>query len=308
MRRTVGVVAAALAVWGVTAVALGEGSPRAGQFWDAPAAAAAAAYVPSSVADSSTSTEAPPAPDTTLAPPVTEPSGVPAAPVVPRAPDDPGVRVGVTQFAATSPGAPVIGRIVVPRLGLDTTMYEGAELQQIDRGPSHYPGTAMPGRKGNAVVAGHRTTHTAPFRGLGDLQPGDTATFSMSYGTFTYEYVYTDIVRPEAGRQVVAQGTGYTATLFACHPPGSEAYRIVTHWRLISDAAAGTDPNPPTFDEKGGGGSGDSAPAPTTTAPSYGTGSGGGAGYFGKPTTTTTTRPAGTTSVTEPSRIALPNR
>jgi hypothetical protein len=115
-------------------------------------------------------------------------------------------------------------------------------------------------------------------------------------------------VRPEAGRQVVAQGTGYTATLFACHPPGSEAYRIVTHWRLISDAATGTDPNPPTFDEKGGGGSGGSAPATTTTTPQYGTGSGGGAGYFGKPTTTTTTRPQGSSGSNEPQTITLPRR
>jgi sortase A len=307
----VGIIAASVAVWAVSTAAVGEGEAPPGHFWDAPVQAVPADFVAGTVADPSTTVAPPLPPDTTLTPPVTEASGAPAASVVPRAPDDPGVRVSAASLPTSSPGVPVIGRIVVPRLGLDTTMYDGAELRQIDRGPSHYPGTAMPGRKGNTVIAGHRVTHTAPFRGLGELQPGDTATFAMPYGTFTYEYVYTDVVRPEAGRQVVAQGTGYTATLFACHPPGSEAYRIVTHWRLISDAATGADPNPPTFDANGGGGpgGGSSTPATTpTTAPHYGTGSGGGAGYFGKPTTTTTRPPQGYTQVTEPERLTLPSR
>jgi sortase A len=325
----VGVIAAALAVWGLTVADVDSGGAHHRSFWEAPAEATdaeAAAYVPGPV-EGSTTTADTATPDPTLAPPVTEPGGARVAPVVPRAPDDPGVHVGTgTQgFGPSTPGLPVIGRIVVPRLGLDTTLYNGAELAQIDHGPSHYPGTAMPGRKGNTVIAGHRVTHTAPFRGLGELQPGDTATFVMPYGSFTYEYVYTDVVVPEAGRQVVAQGNGYTATLFACHPPGSEAYRIVTHWRLVSDAAAGPDPEPPTFDANGGGsppGEAGSAAEPAstpTTQPSYGTGSGGGAGYFGRPTTTTTTPPpqssggssgdgGGSTSVTEPSRIALPRR
>jgi sortase A len=326
-RRTTAIIAAALAVWGLTVAELDSDSGRHHGFWESPAAAAsAAAYVPGPVEGSSTSSpsttstgDGPAVPDPALATPVTQPGGAPVAPVVPRAPDDPGVHVGTgTQgFGPSTSGLPVIGRLVVPRLGLDTTLYDGAELAQIDHGPSHYPGTAMPGRKGNTVIAGHRVTHTAPFRGLGGLQPGDTATFAMPYGTFTYEYVYTDVVVPEAGRQVVAQGHGYTATLFACHPPGSEAYRIVTHWRLISQAARGPDPDPPTFDANGGGsspGEGGTVAAATTppTTPRYGTGSGGGAGYFGKATTTTTTAPppsgGGTTSVTSPQRIELPRR
>ena len=40
-------------------------------------------------------------------------------------------------------------------------------------GPGHWPGTALPGQLGNAVVAGHRTSHNRDFRNIDQLVPGD---------------------------------------------------------------------------------------------------------------------------------------
>jgi hypothetical protein len=56
----------------------------------------------------------------------------------------------------------------------------------VDHGPGHWPGSAMPGRRGNAVFAGHRVTHDHPFMDLDLLAPGDKVIFDMAHGTFTY--------------------------------------------------------------------------------------------------------------------------
>ena len=40
---------------------------------------------------------------------------------------------------------------------------EGVQLADLAQGPGHYPGTPLPGQIGDAAIAGHRTTHGAPF-------------------------------------------------------------------------------------------------------------------------------------------------
>ena len=50
--------------------------------------------------------------------------------------------------------------------------------------------------------------------------------------TWTYELTGTEIVTPDA-MHIVDQHPEYTATLFACHPKGSAAQRIVAHFRLV---------------------------------------------------------------------------
>ena len=128
---------------------------------------------------------------------------------------------------APTPEQP-IGRITIPRLGLDHDLYEGMALTAINRGPSHWPGTALPGRLGNAVVAGHRTTHGQPFRHLDQLRPGDDVIFFNEAGFSTYEVTGVEVVGNDA-LYIADQTRAYTATLFACHPPGSAAQRIVAH-------------------------------------------------------------------------------
>jgi sortase A len=119
-------------------------------------------------------------------------------------------------------------------------------LTSIDRGPSHWPGTAVPGQLGNVVVAGHRVTHSHPFRHLDDLGAGDVAIFTTPDGTFTYDYVSTEIVDP-ARVDIVNQTIAHTATFFACHPPGSARSRIVVHWQLEGETSAVATPGAGTI-------------------------------------------------------------
>jgi sortase A len=151
------------------------------------------------------------------------------------------VDLPVPQDSPADPYAPtpraVHGTLELPTLGVAQPLHEGVTLTAIDRGPSHWPGTAMPGRPGNVVVAGHRTTHTKPFHDLDLLAPGDPLVFTMTDGAvWTYELTSTEIVGPDAMR-IVEQSPRHTATLFACHPKGSAAQRIVAHFRLVGGGA-----------------------------------------------------------------------
>jgi len=121
-----------------------------------------------------------------------------------------------------------LGIIEIPRIGIKMTMLEGIRLTTLDRGPGHWPGTAMPGKAGNVVVAGHRTSHTKPFRHLDALAPGDEVIFTMPDGRFVYRVASTEIVTPDR-IDITNQTSAKTATLFACHPPGSTKQRIVVH-------------------------------------------------------------------------------
>lgn len=107
-------------------------------------------------------------------------------------------------------------------------MYEGITLTTLDHGPGHWPGTALPGSQGNVVIAGHRVSHDKPFRNLDKLEPGDQVIMTTDEGRFVYQVTGTDIVYPDA-LWIVDQTADYTATLFACHPPGSTRQRIVVH-------------------------------------------------------------------------------
>ena len=125
----------------------------------------------------------------------------------------------------------VIGNIEIPRLGINETLHDGISLISIDRGPSHWPGTALPGDNGNVVIAGHRVTHSHPFRDINIMQVGDEVIFTYGFTKFVYEMTGNEIVNPD-GVYILDQTQEKTATLFACHPPGRATQRFVVHLKF----------------------------------------------------------------------------
>ena len=119
-----------------------------------------------------------------------------------------------------------VGGISIPAIKVDKTMFEGITMPTLDKGPGHWPGTAMPGQLGNVVVAGHRVSHDHPFRDLDKLKRGDEIVFTVDGGRYVYLVRATEIVEPNA-LWIVEQTPAKTATLFACHPKGSTKQRIV---------------------------------------------------------------------------------
>ncbi|HEX5614915.1 MAG TPA: class E sortase, partial [Acidimicrobiia bacterium] len=115
---------------------------------------------------------------------------------------------------------------------LDHTVYEGIWLTVIDEGPGHWPGSAMPGERGNTVFPGHRVTNSRPFYDLDQLVPGDEVIFRTADGEFTYAVTGTQIVVP-TDMWVVNPTETPTMTLIACHPKGSARQRIVVKGDLV---------------------------------------------------------------------------
>jgi sortase A len=140
---------------------------------------------------------------------------------VPQPPPDP---------HAPEPYQP-IGTIKIPKIGLERPLLEGVSLTTLDRGPGHWPGSALPGQLGNVVVAGHRTSHDHPFRYIDQLVPGDEVILSTLQGRYVYVVTGSEVVTP-AQMGIIGQTAAYTATLFACTPPGSTKYRLVVHLTL----------------------------------------------------------------------------
>ena len=128
--------------------------------------------------------------------------------------------------------APAIGMIEIPKIGLIHPIFEGFEESQIHWGPGHWPGSALPGTRGNAVFAGHRVTHTRPFLDIDLLEAGDQITFRTNDGIAVYEVTDHQIVTPDA--TWIAQPTPEpTVTIFACHPKHSARQRYVVRGKLI---------------------------------------------------------------------------
>lgn len=131
----------------------------------------------------------------------------------------------------------LIGQLEIPKIGLSTPIYEGITLRNIDLGPSHWPGTAMPGQVGNAVFAGHRVTHTHPFLHIDSLETGDQLIFTIDGVKSVYSVTSHEVVTPDA-LYIADQTPTATATIFGCHPPHSATYRYVVHAALVTTGPA----------------------------------------------------------------------
>ncbi|MDO8362962.1 MAG: class E sortase [Actinomycetota bacterium] len=126
-----------------------------------------------------------------------------------------------------------LGTIEIPALDVVRPLLEGVTLTTLDKGPGHWPGTAMPGHVGNVVIGGHRTSKDRPFRYVDQLVAGDEVIFTTAEGRFVYKVTSVEIVTPDA-IWVIDQTPAYTATLFACHPVGSTKERIIVHLALVA--------------------------------------------------------------------------
>ena len=135
-----------------------------------------------------------------------------------------------------------IGRIEIPKIGLDHKIMHGISLRNIDHGPSHWPGTPMPGEQGNTVFAGHRVTHSHPFRRINELTPGDDIFFTVNGARSHYKVIGHEIVSPSRV-DIVNPTPDPIATLFACHPPGSARQRYVVRAALQPTEAPAAEPS-----------------------------------------------------------------
>ena len=135
-----------------------------------------------------------------------------------------------------------IARIRAPKIGLDKIVVEGVDVDDLRKGPGHYRSTPMPGQRGNAAIAGHRTTYGAPFNRIDELEPDDEILVSTPQGDFTYKVLpQTDGNGVVSGHLIVSPNDVWVLddvgdnrlTMTACHPKFSASQRIIVQAMLV---------------------------------------------------------------------------
>lgn len=119
-----------------------------------------------------------------------------------------------------------IGRIIVPRMGLDMVIVNGTDEETLKKGPGRYLGSALPGQGRLVYVAGHRTTYLAPFSKIDQLHKGDRVTVVMPYATFVYRVSGYRIV-PANDLSVLRSPGHELLELQACHPRFFATHRFI---------------------------------------------------------------------------------
>ena len=149
----------------------------------------------------------------------------------------------VDAIAPVAEGEPT-AIIRIPKIGVDKKVVEGVGVPDLKKGPGHYPDTPLPGQKGNAAIAGHRTTYGAPFNRIDELKPGDDILVTTVQGEFRYVVKDTEgdgdghlIVSPSQVEVLDDKGDN-RLTLTACHPKLSARQRIVVVAELGPDQTA----------------------------------------------------------------------
>ncbi|MHB2022934.1 MAG: class E sortase [Mycobacteriales bacterium] len=148
---------------------------------------------------------------------------------------------------ATASGPPFNGSglaiIYIPRFGRNyhEVIVQGVSVQDLRKGPGHYPGTAMPGQVGNFVVSGHRTTYGAPFNRLNVLRNGDAIVIETRTYWYTYRVTGRQIVLPNDLSVIApvpdhpgARASKAMITLTTCNPEYSATQRLIIFGTLAS--------------------------------------------------------------------------
>lgn len=125
-----------------------------------------------------------------------------------------------------------LARLVIPRIGLDEIVLEGVGNEQLNAGPGHVPGSAMPGDAGNAIISAHRDRH---FKSFGLLAVGDTVRTETFARADTWVIVSQRVIDKDA--PALFRTRDATLTLTTCWPIrylGSAPERLIVTAKLAN--------------------------------------------------------------------------
>jgi sortase A len=142
------------------------------------------------------------------------------------------VRAEARQYRLDSRRGEAIGRLRVPRLGLNMVLVDGTDDSSLQKGPGLDRRTYMPGEGQLVYIAGHRTTYLAPFAHIERMRAGDPVTIELPYATFVYRVFLKQIV--QADDMAALKSTGREIVkLQACHPRFFASHRYIVSARLV---------------------------------------------------------------------------
>lgn len=145
------------------------------------------------------------------------------------------IELAATRFRHTAQVGQAIGRIVVPRLGLNMVLVNGTDEASLERGPGRDLHTYMPGQNRLVYIAGHRTTFLAPFSHIDAIRPGDPIRLEMPYGDFMYR-AYRHIIVPADDLAVLRSPRHELLALQACNPRFFATERYIVYAHLVAVA------------------------------------------------------------------------
>ena len=126
------------------------------------------------------------------------------------------------------PNGTVMAQLQIPKIGLNQFVVSGTDEGDLAKGPGHYLGTAQPGQAGNVAIAGHRTTHGAPFNRLAELAIGDSIYLTTSSGQrLTYVVSAAPVAVSPKDVTVLNNFGDDRITLTTCNPEYSAVQRLI---------------------------------------------------------------------------------
>src|SRR5216110_803142 len=135
-------------------------------------------------------------------------------------------------YRLSSTRGEVIGRLRVPRMGVNMLLVNGTDHETLKKGPGRDLRTFMPGENRLVYIAGHRTTYLAPFSHIDRLRAGDRVTIEVPYGTFVYSVTHHRIVQA-TDLSVLRSPRHEIVELQACHPRFFASHRYIVYARLV---------------------------------------------------------------------------
>jgi LPXTG-site transpeptidase (sortase) family protein len=143
------------------------------------------------------------------------------------------------------PSINVNSRVVEPEFGLDSLIgqdwnaLEDQIRSSLLNGVVHYPGTALPGEKGNVFFTGHssnvfweKSDYNTVFALLPKVEVGDDIFVTYDQVDYHYKVVSKKEVSPkEVG--ILEQGDDKIMTIMTCTPVGTVLRRLVLTAELV---------------------------------------------------------------------------
>src|SRR5882724_71928 len=145
------------------------------------------------------------------------------------------------QYRLSSKRGQVLGRLRVPRMGVNMLLVNGTDHDTLKKGPGRDGRTFMPGENRLVYIAGHRTTYLAPFSHIDRLQSGDRVTIEVPYGTFVYAVTRHRIVK-STDLSVLRSPRHELVELQACHPRFFASHRYIAYAKLLRVEPRGAKP------------------------------------------------------------------
>jgi LPXTG-site transpeptidase (sortase) family protein len=144
-------------------------------------------------------------------------------------------------------------RIVIPRLGVNAPLLfppsaeTDALLLELQNGVIHYPGTALPGQRGNVFITGHSSQlawekgdYKSVFALLEKLKEGDTIVIYFQKTKYVYRVEQTKVVAAD-DLSILEPTDDHRVTIMTCWPVGTIARRMVVTARQETPEPQGDD-------------------------------------------------------------------